>query len=418
MALQRVHRFSRARPETSRAQPTSSPFAPRPFPEVPDRRVLSAPNTVVQLMYKDAEIDIEGILDEIRPADERNESDALAISKDKALDATTEEQIRRLTSAVALDVFKETNILSSALLEALSQGHTAFAKKLLEIIVQPASEVPEVTEDDELPETPSFADVAEKAVRSYLPEILKKVDSAQKAAALKEKQVLVMVGEKHDDPYSKLFEAVLLGVLKLQNLFIEATPAQVEEHVEPYQDQEKKPNAPDDNVIGHRQRFYRYLYEKGATVTGVDVDKESAKQEIEKKLGPPPINEPALSEWKAKLMEQSVVLRNQGIVRTLAKAPASGILIVGATHLPGLAAAPELTEAYEIVSITTLMPDVASARDKLIFDRELSTTRDLKSMDKLAVASEESLTGFSPEQVPASEVFKMANDLVIEINTI
>lgn len=364
-------------------------------------------------MYDNAELDLEGILDEIRPNDDNNEADALSIANEKALDDLTEEQVRQLSQAVARDVFHKKNVLSASLLEALSQGHAAFAKKLLEIHVQ-LSEVSQVTINEE---TPSFAEVAAKAVQSYLPEILKKVELAGKTAKLNGKQVLVMVGEKHDDPYSKLFESVLLGVLKLQNLFIESTPELVKEHVEPFQ--KKEPDAPDKDEIGLRQRFYRYLYEQGATITGVDIDKASAKQQVEDELGPrPPEKDPGLPEWKAKLMEQSVVLRNLGIVKALTQKPAPGVLIVGATHLPGLAKDSELAKAYEIVAISTLVPEEVSDRDIFAFGRELSVTSELKEMDGLSIASDENLPSFGAGEVSSSELFKLAEKLVIEINDV
>jgi Domain of unknown function (DUF4157) len=375
---------------------------------------------VAQLMYKNAKLDIEEILDLIRPDNDNNEDDAKAISKLAALDSTTKEQVTQVFNAVFRENFDRENKIEpstnyqSSLLAALENGFDAFANKLLAVITELSSSKTEEKSNESKVESPSFEKVAREAVESRFPEILERIKGAQDAGVKSGKPLLVMVGEQHDDPYSKLVEAILIKKLKLQKLFIETTPQQVTQYIEPYKD--KKSSESETSLYGHRQRFYSYIYEQGANFEGVDVNKESDKEETEKQLGLRPEIDSELTEWKAKFMEQSVVKRNISISKTLMQSPSAGLLLVGATHLPGLATDVELAKAYEIVTISIVLPEAATGRDMIAFGRELETTKGLKSLSGLVVATQEEQTSFAVEDVSASELFALADKLVLEMN--
>jgi hypothetical protein len=91
-------------------------------------------------------------------------------------------------------------------------------------------------------------------------------------------------------------------------------------------------------------------------------------------------------------------------------------LLVGATHLPGLASDVELAKAYEIVTISIVTPQAAIVRDMIAFGRKLKTTKGLKSLSGLVVATQEDQQGFAAEDVSASELFALADKLVLELN--
>jgi hypothetical protein len=381
----------------------------------------STANPVVQLMYKGARADIEQLLSEVRPDnDDQNEADAKLISKEAALDATTKEQVDKVFNAVSMENFQRdagqtpSTTLQSSLLAALQNGSAAFATKLLALIVELSSAKTEETDNNTSIESPAFEPIASEAVATHLPEILGRINEAQSKGAISRKPLLVMVGEKHDDPYSKLIEAILVNKLKLQKLFIEATPEAVAEHIEPYRLTE--PTAPETSDTGHRQRFYRYIYQQGATFEGVDVDKELVKKEVEQQLGPRPEAESERTEWKAKFMEQSVVRRNIMMSKTLTKSPLPGLLLVGATHLPGLAADVELANSYEVVTISIVLPQDVIERDMMAYGRQLETTKGLPGLSGLLLATNENMPGFQPANVPASDVYKLADSLVLEMN--
>lgn len=368
---------------------------------------------VVQMMYEDAKYHIADLLEEIRSDNFNNETDAERIVQQSSLDLVTKEEILRVKTAVEVEAEAEweseattdqptsTNF-KNQLASALAQSHAAFADKLLEIIKALTSgDKTEIATD----ETLAFIEAAQQAVNLYLPTIMERIEEVKAAAESRKKPLLVIVGERHDDPYAKLIEAVLIGKLKLEKLFIEATAEDVEKSIAPFK--KRKPTASETTIFGHRQHFYHYLYQHVNTVEGVDVDKDEAKQSLAKKM-----QAAASDEERATFIEQSLELRNRGILKTLQATPASGVLIVGVSHLPGLVADSKLAEAYQIVAITTLHPNAAIERDRIMYGRKLSTTSKLEEMEKLVIAGEEDPGDFNPANVNVSQLIELAQTLI------
>jgi hypothetical protein len=382
-------------------------------------------NVVIQLMYKGAKIDIELLLESLRGEDDENETYAKAIAKESSLDSVTPKQMKDVAIAVEREIFNRENKLptsteyQASLNLALTKGSSAFAAALLKIIEELSqSEIEAKSEiDTKGDKFPLFESEVRKAVESHFPTILQAITKAQKASASTGKPLLVIIGEQHDDPYSRFIEAVLISLmldLNLPKFYIETTPQAVEEHVAPYK--EKEPEAPDTTESGHRQRFFRHVYEKGGTIEGVDVDKETAKAQVESKLGPRPEKQEELEGWKARFTTQSVDRRNLGISKTLRQTPAPGILLVGATHLAGLAQDPELASVYEIVTIATVHPKAAAARDIMLYGHVLPATEQLPNISGLVVAANEEAPNFVPEDVPASKLFALASEVSLEVS--
>ena len=364
---------------------------------------------VIQCMQEGAGVAMEVLLeDQLGVKD--FESVANDLDQRKDLENVTAAQIMELAQRVN----KDSN-LKIQLAQRLQQGKDAFAAALLGQIALFGQIAPEQKpEQDEPPVTVDFENLIRTAVDQHAPLLGAQIDEAQERARKSGKKLLVIVGEKHDDIYARVMVTVLVGAMQrisIQRLYLETTPETLHKYVEPYHDSEPDPNLSEEGKA--RAHFFRSLYKLGTTLEGVDVQKETAKREVEQRQGKKPTTEPSRSEWEAKFLEQTVAARNTGMANALATRSESGVLLVGLNHLPGLASDPVIQNAYEIVTVAASLPSEGIDRDKLLFGRTLSHTQDLNSMPDLYVGSSNVAIG----GVDPVKAFALAQRMAFELST-
>jgi len=366
----------------------------------PAEPVIQNKSAIIQRMYEDAQDDIDLILCAVlRTLD--NEERALQIAGLSQLDGVTEENLQSVLTWVK----RFEDRAAAPLREALKVGDTAFAQALLNLIANPPKE--EEVSLTTVPEDTGATDfeaLIREAMDIHVPRVGQMIDEAQERARHSGKKLLVIVGEGHDDPYSRVMVTILVGAmqrLKASRLYIESTPDLVRQHVEPYQ--HKEPTVDDETDIAHRQHFYRGLYEQGATVTGVDVDKNTVRTSGEEE-----------GEQKAALAEKNVKTRNLGIAKTVAAHDESGVMLVGLSHLAGLAGDETIRSVYEIVTISTMLPEEAETHDYIAYGRVLDTTAGLSGLKDLYPGVAPGLRG----AVKAKDAYAIAGKMVIELNQV
>ncbi|WP_343689862.1 DUF4157 domain-containing protein [Chitinophaga sp.] len=361
---------------------------------------------IIQRMYEDAKDDIEPILDWLLETFE-NEDRAEEISNLSELDNVTEKDLK----SVLLWVKDPEYQVAASLKAALNQGNEAFATLLLELIANPPQKVDASSSDlGSGSSIKQFEELIGQALQIHVPFVGAKIDAAHERAKRLGKKLLVIVGEGHDDPYSRVMVTILVGAMQRLNVsrfYIESTPDQVRQHVEPYHDNE--PTQHDGSDIAHRQHFFRNLYQQGANVTGVDIYKNTGSESTTTE----PISEKERTELKAVLAELNVKKRNEGIAKTLVEHDESGVLLVGMSHLAGLAADETINEAYEIVTISTMLIEEAKSLNRIFYGRELDTTAGLSDLRDLYV-------GAAPDDMPmnvtAKDAYEIAAKMVINLN--
>lgn len=380
--------------------------------QVSDLLAQPVQREVIQCMYEYAEIDIAGILDDIR-GDTDNEADAETISKLPSLAEVTNEQLNDVSKWVML----HPDTIGAQLALALGIGLNEFANELLKVIANPPENnllQHEHIDDGEVDvESTTFKALIAEAVEIHAPALGKLIDEAQSRATISGKKLLVIVGEVHDDPYSRVMVTILVGAMTRlggNRLYIESTPELVKQHVEPFS--ENEPNKNDESEAAHRQHFFHNIYKQGAPIIGVDVDKETAGEKVKESLGPKPESSEGETEWKAKYMEQTVNLRNKGIAEAVVADPKSGVMLVGLSHLPGLQSDPLIQSAYEIVTVAAALPEAAVTRDWIAYGRILSTNDALTKMQGVYQGGKQEPT---PE-VSAPDAYDVAEQMIIELN--
>ncbi|MBW8687975.1 hypothetical protein [Chitinophaga rhizophila] len=358
---------------------------------------------VVQRMYEFGEDDIDLLLCAILKTFD-NEDRALEISRLSLLDKISEEDVKKIVSQATL----ENQLVIAPLKIALETGNEKFAEALLSLI-QKLPEIEETTTTATTREIPdasaeAFDSLIESAMRIHVPEVGSRIDTAQERATRNNKKLLVIVGEGHDDPYSRVMVTVLVAAMQRLNaghLYIESTPDQIKEHVEPYQ--EKTPALDDTTHFAHRQHFYHNLYQQGTTVSGVDIDKFTVKEEQKEAVS---------HENKAFIAEENVNKRNTSIAKTVVEQDKSGVLLVGFSHLGGLASDPRLRSAYEIVTISTVLKEDAEFHNTIAYGRTLSTTAASFQMEDLYYGNAPG----DKSEVRAKDAYATARKMVIEVN--
>lgn len=355
---------------------------------------------VVQRIYDDAKDDIDMILCWLLKK-EGNEERAVAISKVPALDTIAEDKLPLVLEW--LRTMEEQ--VAPPLKIALSQSNEAFANALLALIANPPQK--EETDSSSHEETDTsvedFQELIGKALEIHVPRVGAMIDEAQERASSLGKKLLVIVGEGHDDPYSRVMVTILVGAmqrLKVNRFYIEATPEQVKQHVEPYK--ENKPARDDDHNFAQKQHFFHNLYKQGANVTGVDIYKENAE----------PTTMEDSTERRATLAEQNVNMRNKGIAEAVVKHNESGVMLVGLSHLPGLASDKAINSTYEIVTISTQLIEYAKVHSQIAYNRVLSTTAGLSGMKGLYEGNPPN----EPGKITAKDAYAIAEKMVIEVN--
>jgi hypothetical protein len=365
---------------------------------------------VVQRMYDGAESDIDLVLCIVLGTFE-NEARALEISKLSALDNVTDDELDAVTEAI-----RSGDQQGKALLKAgLEKGNDAFAEALLALIATP-SQVETVTSSTTVSVDTSATDfeaLIREALARHVPRVGGMIDAAQERALKSGKKLLVIVGEGHDDPYSRVMVTILVGAMQRLNVnrfYIESTPDLVRQHVEPYQHQTPKEDVPE--MFAHKQHFYHSLYQQGATISGVDVDKETVRtSETDAKMEQPTSEEERIKR-KAILADENVRRRNVGIAKTVVAHNESGVMLVGLSHLAGLAADKSIQSAYEIVAISTMLKEEAIGHNFMVYGRSLETTAGLSEMEHLYEGDSPGIPG----EVTAKDAYAIAEKMVIEVN--
>ncbi len=361
---------------------------------------------VVQAMFMGAASMIEVLLDLAREADNADLADE--IEAIESLQDVTRSQVQALYMAAQSD-----QGIVGKLRAVLDSGAAEVARVMLELLEElPTQE--EVIEEDVV-EEPDFESIIRKAVEVHAPIVGGLIEEARSRATKSGKKLLVIVGEQHDDPYGRVMLTILVGAIQrlaVGKLYVESTPEKVKEHVEPYRKQEPKSDAKDE--FGHKQHFFRALYGQGAEIQGVDIFKEIADEKAQDQLGPEP--EVGKDEWKAKMMERKIAIRNVGMAKALTEAPESGVLLVGLTHLPGLASDEAIRDSYEIVSVAAALPKMAAGRDFMAYGRVLGHTEALGQMKDLYVGADEDSGTHSVADLDPVATYALAKQMTVEVD--
>lgn len=374
-----------------------------------DVKQLVAADHVIQFMYEDAEDDIDMLLCAVLQTF-NNEEHALKIAGMPELENVTDEDLKRVTAAV-LKSGSQSRLTLKAALEA---NDKAFAGALLLMIASP-----EKLDEESIPVTPMVDDSAarfetliENALKIHVPFVGEMIDQAQERARHSGKKLLVIVGEGHDDPYSRVMVTMLVGAmqrLKIRNFYIESTPDLVTQHVKPYKNE--TPTKDDESDVAHRQHFYHHLYRQGVEIIGVDVDKANvASSENEVKEQTPGSGD----EQRALRAEENVKRRDIGIAKTVSAHAESGVMLVGLSHLAGLAANEDIKSVYEIVTISTMLTEDAKSLNKIAYGRVLGTTDGLTDISNLYVGDNRS----ESVNVKAKDAYAIAEKMIIKVNLI
>jgi len=364
-------------------------------------------------MYEDAEGEIDLILCMVLKTFD-NEARALEISKLTELDKVTEEEIDSVLT-VLRSGHQET---IATLKAALDEGNDKFAQALLALIANPPEEVNEDLSTTALVDTSAddFEALIREALAIHVPNVGQMIDEAQERARHSGKKLLVIVGEGHEDPYSRVMVTILVGALqrlKANRFYIELTPDQVRDYVEPHRNVE--PVGNDTGSVAHQQHFFHHLYQQGARVTGVDIYKKTAMSGVTNPKTLESISEVERAEKQAAYSEENVKRRNVGIAQTVTSYNESGVMLVGVSHLAGLAADETIRSAYEVVTISTMLKNEAKGHNEMVYGRMLNATAGLFGMENLYEGYRPDVSG-ERGQVKAKDAFAIAKQMVIEVN--
>jgi len=356
-------------------------------------------SNVIQYMLQGARSALETLLEDLGEDDP--EKLAHALEDLPGFKDLTLKQIMSLAQKVDTD-----SSLKDQLAKQMQLDAQAFAAALLGQI-GPEQE----PEQDGPPVTVDFEKLIQAAVEMHAPLLGARIDAAQERARKSGKKLLVIVGEKHDDIYARVMVTVLVGAMQrisIHRLYLETTPDALHEYVDSYRNRE-----PDPDLSGEfkaRGHFFRSLYQLGTTLEGVDVQKETATCEVKKRQDDEPSTDPDRSKWRANFWEQNVAARNTGMAKALATRSESGVLLVGLSHLPGLASDPVIQNAYEIVTVAASLPSEGIGRDYLAFGRVLAHTDALKCMTDLYVGGSDAEIG----EVDPRKAFALAKQMTFD----